>query len=454
MAKIDDTKSDGKDKLPTVDPEWLRTKYISEGLSTRQIGNILGLDHRTIVRLLHKYDIPTRSKIVKTKGLHTYQDRSWLEHHYLERNLNVIEIAKIADVHPTVITNWLHKHGIPIKRKIRGRNTYKNKAWLQEHYCAKQLSAGQIAQIVGVEPNTIQRWLYHHGIPIRSGSDSLLARFGRLKNDPKTTYRNEQWLRHKYHDEGLSTQAIGDLVGVSNCTIHRWLKKFGIDLRNPGGRSNHVELASEAIEFLEGTLLGDASLSAKSSMSACVQLSSHFYGYAAWFSQQLANWGIEQVGKLSAYDGGYNTDTAGPGYKYYSKHYVELKPLRDKWYPHGVKTVPRDLILTPLVVRQWWIDDGHVDIKRGKPNCTAVFNTNDLSQDDVEWLVKQLNQLGILCHRRPSNNTIGLTVEGTPRLLEYIGPCPKGIQSFYGYKWDRISKRGNAYHQLTLAGIL
>lgn len=45
-------------------------------------------------------------------------------------------------------------------------------------------------------------------------------------------YRDKEWLREKYYDEGLSTADIGDLCDCSKETIRRWLERHGLGTRS------------------------------------------------------------------------------------------------------------------------------------------------------------------------------------------------------------------------------
>lgn len=46
------------------------------------------------------------------------------------------------------------------------------------------------------------------------------------------SHNDPSWLRHQYHENGLTTTEIGDLVGVSNETIRRRMIRFGIERRS------------------------------------------------------------------------------------------------------------------------------------------------------------------------------------------------------------------------------
>lgn len=41
-------------------------------------------------------------------------------------------------------------------------------------------------------------------------------------------YRNKKWLKRKYIDEQLYIKDVAKLCGVADCTVARWLRRFGI----------------------------------------------------------------------------------------------------------------------------------------------------------------------------------------------------------------------------------
>jgi len=69
--------------------------------------------------------------------------------------------------------------------------------------------------------------------------------------EPQTAgkpYKDEEWLREKYVDEGKSTREIGDIAGCTGSTISRWLRKHDIERREKwkagveaAKRANRVE---------------------------------------------------------------------------------------------------------------------------------------------------------------------------------------------------------------------
>ena len=53
---------------------------------------------------------------------------------------------------------------------------------------------------------------------------------------PDGSYKNADWLRKTYHDEGHTMQEIADMFNVTPMTINDWLKKHGIETRGRGRR--------------------------------------------------------------------------------------------------------------------------------------------------------------------------------------------------------------------------
>ena len=195
--------------------------------------------------------------------------------------------------------------------------------------------------------------------------------------------------------------------------------------------ANHVELSREAIRWINGELLGDGCLQSYSKQSACFQYGSQHLEYVQYVAHMLREFGIEQVGKTHKYSyKGY----AGCSYTYASRSYIELLPLQKVWYPEGKKEVPRDMRLSPVTCRQWYIGDGSL--------CCGISHrpyivlcTDSFSVLDVEWLISELSEIGILATRYPSNNRICISTYSTIDFLNYIGQCPVEC---YLYKWKYI----------------
>jgi len=247
-------------------------------------------------------------------------------------------------------------------------------------------------------------------------------------------YQNKEWLQQKYIREKLSTGQIGKLCEIDALTVGYWLKKYNIPIRSTSesthlGNANHCNLSQEAIEWINGELLGDGCLNSSSIYSARFQYTSKYLEYINYISNTLDSFGIKQAGKINKY---YHKKMNCYTYRYSSLCYEELLPIYKHWYPKGIKIMPKDIKLTPLTCKHWYIGDGSLEHQKegGKPRIRLW--TYGFSILNVNWLTKQLNNLGFKAIRQPSRNSIGISTYSTKDFLNYIGKCPVEC---YQYKW-------------------
>ena len=259
-----------------------------------------------------------------------------------------------------------------------------------------------------------------------------------IKNKP---YTNNNWLYQKYIVEKLSTIEIGKLCNCWDAVIGNWLKRHNIPVR-PRGEANHlargnsVNLSNEALEWINGELLGDGCLRAYKNYSAQVCYSSKYREYIDYIAQTLLSFGIKQSGKISdkqviIYDTNRKKHQARL-FKYSSLNYEELLTIYKEWYPNGKKIIPRNLKLSPITLRQHYIGDGSLKIPKSGNSC-IVLHTNGFPKVDVEWLIKQINKLEILANWYPSVNSVYVKTCSVKDFLTYIGKCPVEC---YRYKWN------------------
>ena len=99
---------------------------------------------------------------------------------------------------------------------------------LREQYEDEGKTFTQIGEELDVTPSTISYYAKKYGIQATTSQSYE----GTEVDDP-------DWLREKYHDEGLSMQEVGDLVGCSDGTVMRYMRKHDIEPRaaRQGGSS-------------------------------------------------------------------------------------------------------------------------------------------------------------------------------------------------------------------------
>jgi len=96
-----------------IDREELRRLYEVEGLTTRQISEVMNVGHRTVARRLGEFGIDARPQ--GSKHHKELRDADWLRHRYIIKKLSTISIAEEIGASPKVVSTWIHRHGIPIR---------------------------------------------------------------------------------------------------------------------------------------------------------------------------------------------------------------------------------------------------------------------------------------------------------------------------------------------------
>lgn len=311
---------------------------------------------------------------------------------------------------------------------------YINKEWLQQKYINEKLSITKIADYCDVFPSTIDRRLKKYNIPIRSQKEAIEAYH--ILNIDNHKYKDKEWLRKKYIEEKLNAHKIMKLCNITgNSTIYNWLRRFDIPIRSYSkaihmDRINHCNLSQEAIEWINGELLGDGCLSHSETKLPSVRFSygSKYLEYVQYVSITLQSFGIKQSGKIAKhYDKKHNVYY----YNYVSCFYEELSHIHKQWYPKGRKIIPRDLELTPLTCRQWYIGDGCLYCRETR-RPAILLATCCFSDKEIFYLINQLDKLGVKATKQ-KRNIIHISSYSTKYFLEYIGKCPVKC---YQYKWD------------------
>lgn len=249
-------------------------------------------------------------------------------------------------------------------------------------------------------------------------------------------YQNKEWLNNKYWNEELSVNQIANICKISNEGLRKWMIRFDISRRCRSEATylrskNHCNLSQEAIEWINGELLGDGSLVSQSQYSARFVYGSKYLEYIKYIKDTLKSFGINITGKIYKKQ---DKKRGNISYSYTSRAYPELLYIHKKWYPKGKKIVPKDIKLTPITLKQHYIGDGSLNKRKDKKHWKPyiVLSTNNFTILDVEWLVKYLIRLGFKTLRRPARNDISVSVHSTKDFLNYIGKCPVEC---YQYKW-------------------
>ena len=251
--------------------------------------------------------------------------------------------------------------------------------------------------------------------------------------------RNKKNLLDLYYNKKLHLSQIAKRWNASPNTISKLMKQFKISFRSNSevrhlSEGNYSNLTSQSIDWISGELLGDGHIAQISSYSAQFTYMSKFEEYARYVKRTLKTFGIESS-PIKSYIKHLSSIQEYKQFNVSSHCYPELLEIRKKWYPEGKKIVPRNIKLTPLTCRQWYIGDGSICQKKRK-SPGIILSTYAFPFQDVEFLIKQLKELNFQV-THSYKNIIYMAPRSVRGFLDYIGTCPVRC---YRYKWINQKK--------------
>jgi hypothetical protein len=157
-------------------------------------------------------------------------------------------------------------------------------------------------------------------------------------------------------------------------------------------------------DIIIGGLLGDGSISQPKINSFFIKSQSlERKEYLEWHSKILNPYSIEILDEIYSDEkliGGkkgviierIKIDKKLVGHRTRTHQHPEFTELRKKWYPNGIKIVPKDIVLTPQSIAIWYFDDGSNCVK----NRTAVLCTQCFTLDEADLLCQKLNKFNLM----------------------------------------------------------
>ncbi len=141
---------------------------------------------------------------------------------------------------------------------------------------------------------------------------------------------------------------------------------------------NTVGSLTEAQEaVIIGCLLGDGAMRCKTHALLEINHSVHQRAYVEWKYDQLRN--LVTTPPKARPSGWQRTAV-----RFTTRSLPVLTPLYQRFYAEGAKRIPQDLILSPLSLAVWLMDDG------AKSYRTVYFNTQKFNQVSQERLIEML----------------------------------------------------------------
>lgn len=248
-----------------------------------------------------------------------------------------------------------------------------------------------------------------------------------------------EFLNEWYWNEGMNTREIAEMCGCSSTAVRHHFYNCKIPLKSRAGE-NHVVINGVLKEILEGELLGDGNLElGKEAKGSMYRHSNKHADYLKWLFSRLAQHGLNGNGNI------YKGHSKWVAYQAQTYRYRELTDLKKKWYPNGIKIVPDNIELTPLVVLHWYLGDGCLTKRKDRNLYCLYLSTNCFMYEDVCGLNDNIHELGInsyVQHMVKDQYCINIYEQKSIQMfLDYTGGCPKKIEPIYGYKFLPVWKQ-------------
>lgn len=195
------------------------------------------------------------------------------------------------------------------------------------------------------------------------------------------------------------------------------------------------------VEIIDGLLLGDGDLH-QNSKNASLRVRNTNKRWLEELSEIIPqSYGpryVKSAEELAQRDNesGFNEGADASNYKdvwsWQTVKTEQLSKQRERWYDGSDKRVPKDLELTPSVVRHWIAGDGNANWTNSNFACVRFGRVDE--RDD-ELLVSKFQRLGFESAHRVGNS-IRFSVEESRMLLKWSAPAPRGMD----YKWESHSR--------------
>lgn len=290
-----------------------------------------------------------------------------------------------------------------------------DREWLEQKYHVEGLSQREIAEIAGCDASSVSRAMKRENIESREAKRTI--EYPEL-HDP-------EWVREKYVEEFMTSLEIAEMLGCGKSHSLRAVKEHvpEDEIRTPGAQGNILDsrLSEDTREIIEGELLGDGCIRNRHdtpTSAFCYNCSKG--GYRNWLYRLLQNEGF----KVRT---GNRYDKKRTQYNIETKQYRCLRELYDRWYPGGTKTVPEDLELTSVRLRQWYIGDGT------RTDSGLRIYAYNFEGEQLERLADQLGEKGI--ETTTNKGVLRIRDKWRGEFFDYMAPLPPEIESVYGYKW-------------------
>lgn len=254
--------------------------------------------------------------------------------------------------------------------------------------------------------------------------------------------KDRDFLYEKYVVEKLSTVELSKLLNCNAGSIHYSLRKFGITTRN----LSESHLTSDGTVYIDndkfiGSMLGDASILRRNRQTlqslayyskTNINYDHIVYANNYFYSDRTVESRIEE----------FINNSGNQCFRYTTLSSYTIDELHKKWYIDYIKIVPKDFIMTPGILLNWFMDDGTTVFKKGRNGkFDLLLCSESFTQSDNEFLIELLKEVDIEAvlayNGKGYGHRLRIRQKSICNFFDYIGDCP--IESMK-YKWKLKKK--------------
>ncbi len=262
----------------TVPVARLAHLYLCEGLSTYRVGQLTGLNRQRVTRLLHRAGVPLRPRGAGGSRPHTRRTdppdmATLLAELYVRQRLSTPEIGALLGIPERRVRDRLRRYGIGVRTRGSWQREDRRSLpadTLRLLYQVRGLSADDVGRKLDTSRKIVLRTAHDLGIPVRAGGTGIAGGSGpdevqlvdALYADDlvRATLAEYQitevpaggpiWQRFPqpvpltrplvtdlYWRCGVGLQHIELVTGQPAHTVRGFMRRAGIAVRDPGGRS-------------------------------------------------------------------------------------------------------------------------------------------------------------------------------------------------------------------------
>lgn len=269
-----------------------------------------------------------------------------------------------------------------------------------------------------------------------------------MKEQPHyTNILTEDFFNKYYSEKRMSFPKLRDKLksegyNIAISTIYSYCKKLGILMRGSSEARREWDnsldynvsyLNKNMIEAIDGFLLGDGGASIYNGKIKVGRLSCGLEHEE--FCRYLMSFFSDYKPKISKYKD--RRMKQGFIWNGKTKFHPDIYKQYKRWYKliNGkyIKSVPNDVVISPISVMSWFLGDGSISHPEDNSTILLRLSTDGFQKEEVEFLVTKLIDKSIKCHRSNENRII-VNSRGIPSFFNYIGN--QSPIFCYNYKFD------------------